>query len=145
MQHFLCSNGSLLRYDSVRDLTWLSFPPRPPAQQYFLENAADIAQHFDDLARQLRAIGRPQAYIVIDYANFDVNPDCNAAYLEGLAKVRPLTGGALRHSCSILQASMLRANNVPAPHGLPQMCSNQDEALRLAQDLCRVSAVAKAV
>ena len=144
MHRIFCSNGTSLQYDASRELVWMSFPPRPLGQEFFLPDPDAVVAHFDEVAHGLRTIGHPQAYIVIDYANFDVNPDCNQEYVEGLAKVRPLVAGAVRHSCSILQASLLRGNNVPALTGVPQILPNQDAALRLVGSLCRIGAAAKA-
>lgn len=143
MQH-ICSNGATLQVDAGRELIWVSFPPRPAGQAYFLADAAAIQLHFDEIAQHLRAIARPQATLVIDYANFDVNPDCNQEYIAGLNQVHGLVSGAVRHSANILQASLLRANNVPAISGMPPMVATEAEAKLLIGALCRVRVAALA-
>lgn len=134
MRTYRSRNGACLMYDVNNDILWLSFPPRADTQTCFLDTAEAVREHFDDIEAHVRAVGRPQAYVVINYANFDVNPAVNHEYVAGLGRVLPLVAGVVRYGCNILQASLVRGNAFWLRF-CPHLCASHQEAMALVHAL----------
>ena len=138
-------NGTRLMFDVDRQVVEVEYPNLRANRRFFLNTEADLREHYQGLAKVCEELfNGKKVYWLLNYKNFDVNPDLRSHYVGVITElVARWSLAVVRYNSNLLQSTAIRfsTHQVNAPSHLYE---SRDEAMAAIEEMRRSAAKAPA-